>query len=84
MAIRFDTQDYIGAFYSIFSGLFLLILMLFWQKSTALQVEFDGMLYLLMRALFFLGIISFYISSRALKQFDPFGIREIAGRPCQR
>ena len=70
-------QDYIGAFYSIFSGLFLLILMLFWQKSTSLQVEFDGMLYLLMRALFFLGIICFYISSRALKQFDPFGIREI-------
>ncbi len=70
-------QDYIGAFYSIFSGLFLLILMLFWQKSTSIQVEFDGMLNLLMRALFFLGIICFYISSRCLKQFDPFGIREI-------
>lgn len=71
-------REYIGAIYSIFSGLFLLILMLFWQNSASIQFEFDGMLYWLIRALFFLGIIGFYITFRSLKPFDLFGIREIA------
>lgn len=73
----FMSPNYIGAFFSVFSGLFLLILMLFWQKSASFQFEFDGMLYWLIRALFFLSIIGFYITIRSLRPFDPFGIREI-------
>lgn len=73
----FIPSNYIGACFSIFSGLFLLILMLFWQKSTSFRVEFDGTLYWLMRALFFLSIIGFYFTIRSLGPFDPLGIREI-------
>jgi len=74
----FIPRDYLSAFFSIFSGLFLLILMLFWQKSTSFQVELDGAAYWLMRVLFFFSIIGFYITSRFLRFFDPFGIREIS------
>jgi methanethiol S-methyltransferase len=70
-------QNYLGAFFSIFSGLFLLLLMLFWQKSTAFRVELDGAAYFFMRALFFLSVIGFYVTFRSLRPFDPFGIREI-------
>lgn len=73
----FIPSNYLGACYSIFSGLFLLILMLFWQKMTSFRVEFDGTLYWLMRALFFLSIIGFYFTIRSLGPFDPLGIREI-------
>jgi len=76
----FIPQDYLGAFFSIFSGVFLLILMLFWQKSTAIQVDLDGAAYFLMRALFFLSITGFYVTFRSLRPFDPLGIREIVTR----
>ncbi|MFZ5571277.1 MAG: methyltransferase family protein [Thermodesulfobacteriota bacterium] len=74
----FIPRDHLSAVFSIFSGLFLLILMLFWQKSTSFQVELDGAAYWFMRVLFWLSIIGFYITSRFLRPFDPFGIREIA------
>jgi protein-S-isoprenylcysteine O-methyltransferase Ste14 len=73
----FIPSNYLGACFSIFSGLFLLILMLFWQKSTSFRVDFDGTLYWLMRALYFLSIIGFYFTIGALRHFDPLGIREI-------
>ena len=75
----FIPVNYLGAFYSIFSGLFLLILMLFWQKSASIQVEFDGMLYWLMRALFFLSVTGFFFTVRYLQPFDALGIKEIFG-----
>jgi methanethiol S-methyltransferase len=74
----FIPQDYRSAFFSIFSGLFLLNLMLFWQKSTSFQVELDGAAYWFMRFLFFLSMIGFYVTSRFLRHFDPLGIREIS------
>lgn len=73
----FIPQNYLGAFFSIFSGLFLLILMFFWQKSSSIHFELDGVPYWLMRALFFLSIVGFYFTIRSLRPFDPFGIREI-------
>lgn len=73
----FIPPNYIGAIFSIFSGIFLLILMVFWQKSTSFQVELNGPVYYFMRALFFLSIIGFYVSIRSIMPFDAFGIREI-------
>jgi len=73
----FILRDYLGASFSIFSGIFLLILMLFWQKSTVIQVDLNGVAYFLLRALFFLSIIGFYVTFRSLRPFDPLGIREI-------
>jgi methanethiol S-methyltransferase len=73
----FISPNYLGACYAIFSGLFLLVLMIFWQKSTSFRVEFDGASYWLMRALFFLSIIGFFFTVRYLPPFDPLGIEEI-------
>jgi methanethiol S-methyltransferase len=69
--------NYIGACYAIFSGLFLSVLMLFWQKSTFFRIELDGASYWLMRALFFLSIVGFFFTVRYLPPFDPLGIEEI-------
>ncbi|MBC8438651.1 MAG: hypothetical protein H8D87_03080 [Deltaproteobacteria bacterium] len=69
---------YLGALFSIFSGLFLLILMLFWQKSTSIHIEIDGAGYGVMRVLFFISMISFYFTIRSLRSFDPLGIRDIS------
>ena len=73
----FIPHDYLGAVYSIFSGIFLLILMLFWQKSTSFQLEMEGLTYFFIRVLFFLSVIGFYVTFRSLRTFDPLGIREI-------
>jgi protein-S-isoprenylcysteine O-methyltransferase Ste14 len=73
----FIQKKYHGAFYSIFSGICLLILMLFWQRSASFQIELDGAAYFFIRALFFLSLIGFYITARSLGLFDPLGIREI-------
>ena len=54
----FISPNFLGSFFSISSGLFLVILMLFWQKSTSVIYELDGTLYWLMRILFFLFINS--------------------------
>ncbi|MBI5592038.1 MAG: hypothetical protein HY881_16355 [Deltaproteobacteria bacterium] len=74
---RYILRDYLGSLFSIVSGSFLLILMLFWQKTTFFLVELDGTPYWLMRALFFLSITGFYFTVRSLRPFDPFGINEI-------
>lgn len=76
----FIPRDYLSAFFSIFSGLSLLILMLFWQKSTSFRIEPDGAAYGCMRLLFFLAIIGLFITSRFLRPFDPYGIRDILTR----
>lgn len=67
-----------GAIFSIISGMFLLNLMLFWQKTTVRLYELDGVLFWAMRSVFFLSIIAFYLTERSLRPFDLFGIREIS------
>ncbi len=74
----FIPKNYISAIFSIFSGFFLLILMVFWQKSTSFHLELNGLAYFFMRTLFFFSIIGFYVTSRSLMPFDLFGIREIS------
>jgi protein-S-isoprenylcysteine O-methyltransferase Ste14 len=73
----FIPPEYLGAVYSIFSGVFLGVLVLFWQKATSIQLEIDGVLFWVFRGLFFFSIIGFYITGRSLRPFDPLGIRDI-------
>jgi len=73
-------SNFLGACFSIFSGLCLLLLMLFWQKSTFIQIEFNGTLYWLFRALFFLSVAGFLYTVRHLQSFDGLGIKEILSR----
>ncbi|MFT5702591.1 MAG: protein-S-isoprenylcysteine O-methyltransferase Ste14 [Desulforhopalus sp.] len=70
-------QNYHGAFFSIFSGLFLLLLMSFWQKSTSIQIELAGMFYWFIRSLFFIAIVGLFLTIRSLRFFDLLGIRDM-------
>ncbi len=74
---RYLPRNYHGAIFSIFSGIFLIVLMVFWQKSTTFTLELGGPAFWLMRALFFLAIIGSMFTIRSLLSFDPFGIRQI-------
>ena len=47
---------YWGAIYGIISGVFVLVLVLFWQESTIRLIAPQGIMRLLLRALFFLAI----------------------------
>ena len=61
------------AMYSIASGIFLFIVLLFWQTSQTVLFRIQGPLQVLPRAVSLLAIAGFIGGTRALKTFDPFG-----------
>jgi protein-S-isoprenylcysteine O-methyltransferase Ste14 len=71
--------EYEGAIYAIASGMVLVVMILLWQKSSQPIMLFHGIL----RWLFFLGFLlsvaGFAWGTRALRRFDPFGLRPILG-----
>ena len=67
---------YSGAFYAIISGIALLIMILFWQRSITFASA-EGISYWLLRLLFILSIAGFYWGVKALGTFDPFGVVKI-------
>lgn len=69
--------DYLGACYAIFSGVFLFLLMFFWQKSTGFRIALSGSAWWMMRILFGLSAAGFLFTARSLRSFDPLGIREL-------
>jgi len=70
-----------GALYSIISGLFLFIVVIFWQAAAPLW-EAQGLARLLLRLFFILPIIGFFLAVKSLGFFDPFGIKEIFEHYC--
>jgi len=70
---------YHGAVYSIISGIFLLIVVIFWQAATPLW-EAQGLTRLFMRLFFILPIVGFFWAVRSLGFFDPFGIQAVFER----
>lgn len=75
--IRFIPDRYSGALFSIMSGLVLICVVVFWQKTDILLLKADGILYWMLRVLFVAAIAGFYMGSRALGGFDPFGARAL-------
>ena len=67
---------YHGAIYSIFSGIILFIVVIFWQAAAPLR-EAEGLTHLFMRMFFILSIFGFFWTVKSLGFFDPFGIKEI-------
>jgi protein-S-isoprenylcysteine O-methyltransferase Ste14 len=74
---KFIGTDYHGAVFTIASGVVLLILVVFWQKSAHLLAAPKGILRWLLRTVFFLSIVGFNWGIRALGFFDPFGLSPI-------
>ena len=66
-----------NAFYALTSGMALLIVMLFWQKTPAPIFTAEGAPYWLLRMLFFLCIAGFSWGTRSLGSFDPLGVKAI-------
>jgi methanethiol S-methyltransferase len=64
--------DYYGAFYAVTSGIALLIMVLFWQRTVTIATA-AGAVYWTVRVLFILCIAGFYWGIVSLGFFDPFG-----------
>jgi len=76
----FIPEEYAGAVYTIASGIVLLLVILLWQTSTQTVITPPGFLRWSLRAVSFLFLIGFYWGVKALRFFDPFGLRPIIDR----
>jgi protein-S-isoprenylcysteine O-methyltransferase Ste14 len=77
---RFIPEDYVGATYTIVSGIVLLLVILLWQTSTHTVVTPSGLLRWSLRAVSFFSLLGFCWGIKALRYFDPFGLRPIFNR----
>ncbi len=75
--VRFIPEEYTGTIYAIASGIVLLLVILLWQASTNIIITPSGFFRWLLRAVSFLSILGFYWGVKALRFFDPFGLRPI-------
>ena len=76
-ATKLIPTHYYGAFYAIASGMSLLILLLFWQKSPSMIFSAGIEYRWFFRILFLISIAGFIWATRALGTFDPFGVKTI-------
>lgn len=74
---RVVPTSYHGALFTIISGAFLLVVVLFWQQSVHSIVDIQGPARLLVRALFVAAFFSFVWGVRTLGAFDMFGVEPI-------
>jgi len=78
--VRFVPDEYAAAVYAISSGIVVLAMMAFWQKSGETLVVLRAPFRWLLHVTYFLSLAGFFWGTRALGVFDPFGIRPILGR----
>jgi methanethiol S-methyltransferase len=77
---KFITAEYHGALFTIASGVVLLMLVVFWQKSAYVLMTPRGIIRWLMRSLFILSLLGFYFGTWALGSFDAFGLSPILNK----
>jgi protein-S-isoprenylcysteine O-methyltransferase Ste14 len=77
---RFVPGESTGAIYAIGSGTVLLLVILLWQTSTQTVLTLSGIFRWSLRTVFFLSLLGFYWGSKALRFFDPFGVKPIFNR----
>lgn len=75
--LNFIPAPYFGAVYAIASGITLLILLIFWQKSVSAVIAANGVNRWFFRIIFLVSIVGFIWSTRSLGAFDPFGVKNI-------
>jgi protein-S-isoprenylcysteine O-methyltransferase Ste14 len=82
---KFIPEEYYNAFYGFTSGICLLPLLIFWQKSSTLIASADGIIYWILRGLFFVCLVGFFWGNKSLGSFDMLGVkrlmRYISNRP---
>jgi protein-S-isoprenylcysteine O-methyltransferase Ste14 len=74
------SPNYHGAFYSLASGVVLLVLVVLWQESSRTLLDFQGAERWFMRVIFFLGIAGTIWGMKALGSFDTFGLVPILAK----
>ena len=77
---RFVPEEYTAAIYAIASGIVVLLVILLWQKSTQTIITASGLFRWVLRAIFLFSLLGFYWGIKALRFFDPFGLRPIVSR----
>ena len=77
---RFVPEEYTAAIYAIASGIVLLLVILLWQKSTQTIIAASGLFCWSLRGIFLFSLLGFYWGIKALRFFDPFGVRPIVNR----
>jgi protein-S-isoprenylcysteine O-methyltransferase Ste14 len=74
------SEQYLGAVFSIASGITLLALVLLWQETALVAAAADGLWRWSLRAVFFLGIAGQVWGIRSLKSPDLFGTETVLRR----
>jgi protein-S-isoprenylcysteine O-methyltransferase Ste14 len=70
-------EKYNGVVFSIASSLLLLLLMIFWQKSSFMIASAQGYLRWLLRATFSLAVLGFLCGGRSIGSLDTFGLEQM-------
>ncbi len=70
-------ERYVGALYSIASGVVLALVLLLWQRSPTMLLSVEGPARWLTRTVAVLGLAGFAWGVASLHDFDPFGLRPI-------
>lgn len=78
-------EEYYSAFYGLTSGICLLSVLIFWQKSPTIIARADGIVYWILRGSFLICLAGFFWGNKSLGSFDALGakrlMRYISNRP---
>ncbi len=74
------SEQYLGAVFSVVSGITLLALVLLWQETAVVLASADGFYRWSLRAVFFLAIVGQVWGIRSLKSADLFGTESVRRR----
>jgi len=73
-------KEFHGALFTIASGMVLLMVIIFWQKTPMMLFSAQGMVRWLILGVYFLIIAGFAWGMSSLQPFDPMGLTPIANR----
>jgi protein-S-isoprenylcysteine O-methyltransferase Ste14 len=74
---KFMPDVYHNALYGLTSTIALLLVLVFWQKSPTLVTSADGIIFWLLRALFFICLGGFFWGVKSLGSFDALGVKPL-------
>jgi hypothetical protein len=74
---KFMPDVYHSAVYGLTSAIALLLVLVFWQKSPNLVAHIDGIIFRLLRALFFICLVGFFWGVKSLGSFDALGVKPL-------